>query len=171
MAGIVDNGRLTVHRADTEILHEHPSHPFRQWPPQGPRAWYSLRRHAPATPMPLPTCRGLRWAYCTIIEGEGKLVPGNGPIRTGVTAILPAGPRRFRRALCCGVFQLQRQWRNDGPRLDRGSRRVANPPSPSPTPIPAVRRGMRPCAGCMSVAFHHPRIGALPWRLKPLMAS
>ena len=27
--------------------------------------------------------------HVTLIEGEGKLVPGKGPIRTGVTAILP----------------------------------------------------------------------------------
>ncbi|MFX1565181.1 MAG: P1 family peptidase [Promethearchaeota archaeon] len=33
--------------------------------------------------------------HATIIEGEGKLVPGQGPIRTGVTAILPHGGNLF----------------------------------------------------------------------------
>jgi len=32
---------------------------------------------------------GIAVGHTTIIEGEGKLVPGQGPIRTGVTAILP----------------------------------------------------------------------------------
>ena len=34
---------------------------------------------------------GVEVGYCTLIEGEGKLVTGKGPIRTGVTAILPRG--------------------------------------------------------------------------------
>ena len=32
---------------------------------------------------------GVAVGHITLIEGEGKLVPGKGPIRTGVTAILP----------------------------------------------------------------------------------
>ena len=32
---------------------------------------------------------GIAVGHATIIQGEGKLVPGKGPIRTGVTAILP----------------------------------------------------------------------------------
>ena len=32
---------------------------------------------------------GIAVGHSTIIKGEGKLVPGEGPIRTGVTAILP----------------------------------------------------------------------------------
>jgi L-aminopeptidase/D-esterase-like protein len=32
---------------------------------------------------------GIAVGHVTLIEGEGKLVPGKGPIRTGVTAILP----------------------------------------------------------------------------------
>ena len=34
---------------------------------------------------------GVRVGHATIIEGEGPLQPGRGPIRTGVTAILPHG--------------------------------------------------------------------------------
>jgi D-aminopeptidase len=33
--------------------------------------------------------RGVRVGHSTIIQGKGTLVPGEGPIRTGVTAILP----------------------------------------------------------------------------------
>src|SRR5262245_57909052 len=32
---------------------------------------------------------GVAVGHVTLIEGQGKLVPGQGPIRTGVTAILP----------------------------------------------------------------------------------
>ena len=32
---------------------------------------------------------GVAVGHVTLIEGDGKLVPGKGPIRTGVTAILP----------------------------------------------------------------------------------
>ena len=36
---------------------------------------------------------GVEVGFTTRIEGEGPLVPGRGPIRTGVTAILPLGRR------------------------------------------------------------------------------
>jgi D-aminopeptidase len=36
---------------------------------------------------------GVAIGHSTIIRGEGKLVVGRGPVRTGVTAILPRGPR------------------------------------------------------------------------------
>lgn len=38
---------------------------------------------------------GVRIGHVTLIEGAGKLVPGKGPIRTGVTAILPHGGDLF----------------------------------------------------------------------------
>jgi len=38
---------------------------------------------------------GVRVGHVTLIEGEGALVPGVGPIRTGVTAILPHGDDLF----------------------------------------------------------------------------
>ncbi len=34
---------------------------------------------------------GVQVGHCTIIEGEGDLIVGKGPIRTGVTSILPCG--------------------------------------------------------------------------------
>ncbi len=35
--------------------------------------------------------RGVEVGHTTLVEGEGKLVVGQGPVRTGVTAILPLG--------------------------------------------------------------------------------
>src|SRR2546423_13396248 len=34
---------------------------------------------------------GIEVGHSTIIKGDGKLVVGTGPVRTGVTAILPRG--------------------------------------------------------------------------------
>ena len=34
---------------------------------------------------------GVEVGYSTIVRGDGKLVVGQGPVRTGVTAILPRG--------------------------------------------------------------------------------
>jgi D-aminopeptidase len=36
---------------------------------------------------------GVEVGHCTLIEGDGNLVVGKGPIRTGVTALLPRGKR------------------------------------------------------------------------------
>ncbi|MEE9231074.1 MAG: P1 family peptidase, partial [Acidobacteriota bacterium] len=37
--------------------------------------------------------RGVEVGHVTLISGDGKLVVGEGPVRTGVTAILPRGKR------------------------------------------------------------------------------
>ena len=39
---------------------------------------------------------GVRVGHCTVSFGDGPLVPGQGPARTGVTAILPHGGNLFR---------------------------------------------------------------------------
>ena len=39
---------------------------------------------------------GVKVGHVTLVEGEGPLVPGQGPVRTGVTAILPHGGNLFR---------------------------------------------------------------------------
>jgi D-aminopeptidase len=36
---------------------------------------------------------GVEVGHCTVISGEGDLVPGSGPVRTGVTVVLPQGKR------------------------------------------------------------------------------
>jgi L-aminopeptidase/D-esterase-like protein len=37
--------------------------------------------------------RGVEVGYTTLIQGSGRLVPGQGPIRTGVTVVFPRGKR------------------------------------------------------------------------------
>ncbi len=48
---------------------------------------------------------GVEVGYTTLIEGEGKLVVGQGPVRTGVTAIFPRG-RASNDPVYAGVFSL-----------------------------------------------------------------
>ncbi len=48
---------------------------------------------------------GVRVGQSTVIRGEGKLIPGQGPVRTGVTAILP-NERVFDNKLIAGSFVL-----------------------------------------------------------------
>ena len=49
---------------------------------------------------------GVTVGYSTIISGEGKLEVGKGPVRTGVTAILPRGDKSFDDPAYAGVFSL-----------------------------------------------------------------
>lgn len=47
---------------------------------------------------------GVLVGMTTLIEGEGPLVPGKGPVRTGVTAILPRGRDREPKPVWAGTF-------------------------------------------------------------------
>lgn len=48
---------------------------------------------------------GVEVGYATIIQGEGKLIIGKGPVRTGVTAIFPKG-KEFRDRIFASWFTL-----------------------------------------------------------------
>jgi D-aminopeptidase len=50
--------------------------------------------------------RGVEVGHRTIVEGEGKLVVGVGPVRTGVTAILPLGRTNANQPVPAAVFSL-----------------------------------------------------------------
>ncbi|HJV90045.1 MAG TPA: P1 family peptidase [Holophagaceae bacterium] len=59
-----------------------------------PRARELGLRLGRLTPGPLDAItdvKGVRVGHTTLVRGEGALVPGRGPVRTGVTAILPHG--------------------------------------------------------------------------------
>lgn len=49
---------------------------------------------------------GVRVGHVTLIEGDGPLVPGRGPVRTGVTVILPHEGNVFREKVPAGIFVL-----------------------------------------------------------------
>jgi D-aminopeptidase len=48
----------------------------------------------------------LEVGYTTLIRGSGRLVRGSGPVRTGVTAILPRGRQRAQLGCAAGGFSL-----------------------------------------------------------------
>ncbi len=65
-----------------------------QTPTARPRALELGLRLGRLQPGPLDAItdvKGVRVGHTTLIRGEGALVPGKGPVRTGVTAILPHG--------------------------------------------------------------------------------
>jgi len=77
---------------------------------------------------------GVEVGYKTLIAGEGRLVVGKGPVRTGVTAILPRG-KANRKSVFAGYFAGN----GNGDRLGHtGSRRVACWRRRSSSPIPAA---------------------------------
>jgi L-aminopeptidase/D-esterase-like protein len=49
---------------------------------------------------------GVEVGYTTLVEGEGKLEVGKGPVRTGVTAIIPRGHESLNDPVYAGVFSL-----------------------------------------------------------------
>jgi len=62
--------------------------------------------HVPAGPLNAITdVPGVRVGHTTLIEGDGPLLVGEGPVRTGVTAILPPDPIFSERVLA-GSFVL-----------------------------------------------------------------
>ncbi len=62
--------------------------------PQAPARARDLGIPLDGTPGPLDAItdvRGVTVGHATLIRGSGRLVPGKGPVRTGVTAIFPRG--------------------------------------------------------------------------------
>jgi L-aminopeptidase/D-esterase-like protein len=49
---------------------------------------------------------GVEVGYTTLISGDGKLEVGKGPVRTGVTAIIPRGHNSLNDPVYAGVFSL-----------------------------------------------------------------
>jgi L-aminopeptidase/D-esterase-like protein len=49
---------------------------------------------------------GVEVGYTTLISGEGKLEVGKGPVRTGVTAIIPRGHNSLNDPVYAGTFSL-----------------------------------------------------------------
>lgn len=49
---------------------------------------------------------GVKVGHTTLISGDGPLVPGEGPVRTGVTAILPHGGNLFREKVPAAIHVI-----------------------------------------------------------------
>jgi D-aminopeptidase len=50
--------------------------------------------------------QGVRVGHTTLIRGEGKLIEGEGPVRTGVTAVLAHGGNLFREKVAAAVHSI-----------------------------------------------------------------
>ena len=60
----------------------------------------------PGTLNAITDIAGVEVGYSTLISGEGKLEVGKGPVRTGVTALLPRGRKSFDDPVYAGYFTL-----------------------------------------------------------------
>jgi D-aminopeptidase len=49
---------------------------------------------------------GVRVGHATLVEGQGPLEPGHGPVRTGVTVVLPHGDNLFRSKVQAAVHTI-----------------------------------------------------------------
>ncbi|MEC8851226.1 MAG: P1 family peptidase, partial [Pseudomonadota bacterium] len=49
---------------------------------------------------------GVAVGHRTLVRGDGRLQVGQGPVRTGVSAILPRGQARADRPVFAGLFSL-----------------------------------------------------------------
>jgi L-aminopeptidase/D-esterase-like protein len=60
----------------------------------------------PGTANAITDVGGVEVGYCTLIDGDGPLVVGKGPIRTGVTAIFPHGRADGTAPVYAGYFSM-----------------------------------------------------------------
>ena len=70
---------------------------------------------------------GVEVGYCTLIEGEGPLQVGRGPIRTGVTAIFPLGRQRGTLPVYAGFFSMSGNGEMSGAHLIQERGRFEGP--------------------------------------------
>ncbi len=63
--------------------------------------------HLPTGPLnSITDIPGIKVGHCTLIKGEGKLIPGKGPIRTGVTVIIPGIENPFKYKLRAASYVI-----------------------------------------------------------------
>jgi D-aminopeptidase len=65
-----------------------------------------IGRYEPGPNDTITDVKGVRVGHVTLISGEGKLEPGKGPVRTGVTVIVPAEGDIWNEKLPAGSFIL-----------------------------------------------------------------
>jgi D-aminopeptidase len=70
---------------------------------------------------------GVRVGHTTLVSGEGRLVVGEGPIRTGVTIVLPHAGDPFREAVFAGAHRLNGNGELTGLEWVRESGRLTSP--------------------------------------------
>jgi D-aminopeptidase len=66
----------------------------------------SIGRYPPGRHNAITDVAGVRVGHVTLVRGAGKLVRGKGPVRTGVTAVLPASGDVFLQRVFAGSYVL-----------------------------------------------------------------
>ncbi|MBF0362793.1 MAG: P1 family peptidase [Oligoflexia bacterium] len=67
---------------------------------------FSIGHHRPGKYNAITDVKGVKVGHSTIIRGHGDLIPNKGPIRTGVTAIMPCDGKVYWDRVVCGGFVL-----------------------------------------------------------------
>ena len=97
----------------------------------------AIGRGSPGPLNAITDVAGVRVGHATLIAGDGPLVVGQGPVRTGVTVVVPRG----RPTGATGLRRLpppQRQRRADRARMDPESGKLVDADRASPTPTASV---------------------------------
>ena len=105
----------------------------------GPALWtcrWAASARAASTPS--PTWRACAWATPPSSPGRDLSGPGKGPVRTGVTAIVPGAGNIFMERLARRRLRAQRRRRGLGPDTGDGVGTCWRRPSSSPTPCPSA---------------------------------
>lgn len=103
---------------------------------------------------------GLELGYTTLVSGDGPLVPGQGPVRTGVTAILPRGREGVGVPCAAGVCSFNGNGELTGRSWIEESGSLAMPVAiTSSHAVGAVHRGVQAWTHT-----HHPAVSAA-WML------
>ena len=103
---------------------------------------------------------GVRVGHATIIEGDGPLVVGQGPVRTGVTVVVPRGPDEWHEPLFAGCHRLNGNGELTGLEWIRESGKLTTPIAITNTHSVGVVRDAMVAA---SVEHNEPR--AAHWSL------
>jgi D-aminopeptidase len=103
---------------------------------------------------------GVRVGHATIIEGDGPLVVGQGPVRTGVTIVVPRGPDDWREPVFAGCHRLNGNGELTGLEWVRESGKLTTPIAITNThSVGVVRDAM------VAAAVEHTEPGATWWSL------
>src|SRR6478735_3175309 len=103
---------------------------------------------------------GVRVGHATIIEGDGPLVVGRGPVRTGVTVVAPRGPEDGREPVFAGCHRLNGNGEMTGLEWIRESGLLTTPVAITNTHSVGVVRD-----ALVAVSIERGRAGATPWSL------
>ena len=83
---------------------EHQIHAGRQV--ARPRRRHTFSWVNPVAAMRLPMCPGWRWVTARLLRAPGPWWSGQGPVRTGITAIFPLGRERGTGPVYAGFFSM-----------------------------------------------------------------